>query len=411
MSERYPGGLIRKTPPTITGPATSGLFAGEGGSASGVWTLADVLAGEKADIWPKPILPRKLYSWGYNSQGQLGDGTIVNRSSPVQVGSLTNWFQASSGFNHSASVKLDGTLWTWGNGFSGRLGDNSTNSRSSPIQVGVLTNWAQVAAGVTHTASIKTDGTIWTFGGNTHGQLGDNTAVDKSSPIQVGALTDWYQVSAGNSYFTAAVKTNKTLWTWGRNQYGQLGQGINILVSRSSPVQVGFLTNWSYVSCGYQTTGAVKTDGTLWTWGRAAFGSLGTGSPNVSQSSPVQVGALTDWAQVSIGQFFGSAIKTNGTLWTWGSNYYGELGDGTRVDKSSPVQIGALTNWSQVSCGFDHTAAVKTDGTLWSWGRGLNGRLGTGNTISRSSPVQVGSLTGWSQVSTSNLSNLAVLKG
>ena len=206
MSERYPGGLIRKTPPTVTGPATSGPLAGEGGSASGVWTLADVLTYEKVDGWPKPVLPRELYAWGVNTNGQLGQNDVIYRSSPVQVGELTNWYQVSAGQQSSVAVKTDGTLWAWGRNNTGQLGDGTTINRSSPVQIGALTNWSQVAAGGAHNASVKADGTMWTWGFNSSGQLGDGTAISKSSPVQIGALTNWSQVPNSDTSTLAITK-------------------------------------------------------------------------------------------------------------------------------------------------------------------------------------------------------------
>ena len=413
MSERYPGGIISKTPPTVTGPATSGPLAGEGGSASGVWTLADVLTNRKIGIWPTPVLPRSLWTWGLNSSGQLGSNTVVDRSSPVQVGALTTWAQVSVGGKSTAAVKSDGTLWAWGYNKDGAIGDNTTVSRSSPVQIGALTTWTQVSAGNNFTAAIKTDKTLWTWGNNSpYGPLGQNDITNRSSPVQVGALTNWSQVSAGNTH-TAAVKTDGTLWTWGRNNRGQLGDGT--ITDKSSPIQVGALTTWSQVSAGVngantQSTAAVKTDGTLWAWGINSNGQLGDGTV-IARSSPVQVGALTTWSQVSTGSRSAAAVKTDGTLWAWGYNNAGQLGTTNVISRSSPVQVGALTNWLQVSAGSYSAAAVKTNGTLWAWGGNDSGQLGTTNVISRSSPVQVGALTNWSQVSAGNGFTAATYKG
>jgi alpha-tubulin suppressor-like RCC1 family protein len=356
------------------------------------------------DAWlVDQFVGNQLFTWGNNSSGQLGY-TIFSAESPVQVGSLINWKQigaCKASGAHAGCVKTDGTLWTWGLNSSGQLGLSDTTSRSSPVQVGTLTNWKQIFAGTSHTACVKTDGTLWTWGLNSSGQLGLSDTTSRSSPVQVGTLTNWKQVSCGgNASFshTACVKTDGTLWTWGPNGLGQLGLGDT--TSRSSPVQVGSLTNWKQIFVGGWYNACVKTDGTLWTWG-FNNGNLGLGD-TTSRSSPVQVGTLTNWKQVSCGSDaeHTACVKTDGTLWMWGSNStYGQLGLGDTTSRSSPVQVGTLTNWKQVSCGPYHTACVKTDGTLWSWGRNTNGRLGVGDFTNRSSPVQIGSLTNWKQVS------------
>jgi alpha-tubulin suppressor-like RCC1 family protein len=341
----------------------------------------------------------ELYAWGNGVNGQLGDGTTVSKSSPVQIGALITWGQVSAGGDNGtmSAVKLDGTLWAWGRNNNGNLGQNDTVNRSSPVQVGALTNWYEVSVGKDTVAATKSDGTLWAWGYNNGGQVGDNTTIRRSSPVQVGALTDWAQVSVGSNH-CSAIKTNGTLWGWGAGSFGKIGDGTT--TNRSSPVQVGSLTNWLQVSAGGNHTSAVKTDNTLWAWGLNNSGQLGQNNV-VNTSSPVQIGALTNWSQVSAGGNDGGAVKTDGTLWGWGGNTDGTVGDGTTVLRSSPVQIGALTDWNQVSKGESKiSAAVKTNGTLWTWGSGDGGALGTGTlNIPASSPVQVGALTDWLKVS------------
>ena len=342
----------------------------------------------------------ELWAWGNNANGQIGDGTVVNRSSPVQVGSLTTWSQISSGGGSGAetghAIKTDGTLWGWGGNAFGNIGNNTIVSRSSPVQVGSLTNWSHIdAKGTGHIAAIKTDGTLWTWGRDGSGQLGLGNTAYRSSPTQVGALTNWARAATGDQ-FCAAVKTDGTLWTWGLNSYGRLGD--NTVINKSSPVQIGALTNWQQVGGGGSHCSAVKTDGTLWAWGQNAFGQLGDNT-TVYRSSPVQVGSLTNWATVSSSGRINSAVKTDGTLWSWGQGAGGKLGDNTTVNKSSPVQIGALTSWLQVDVRGYGGSAVKTDGTLWSWGANGDGQLGDGTVVVKSSPVQIGSSTGWISVS------------
>ena len=407
MADRFPGGVISKTPPEIVAPVD-----GEGGSASGVWTLDEQLGLQKAGSWPKPVLPRELYAWGSGGSGRLGQNDLISKSSPVQVGSLTNWSDVNTGLAHTLAIKTDGTLWAWGENNIGRLGDGSSIDKSSPVQIGALTNWSQVAAGNNSSAAIKTDGTLWTWGSADRGQLGNNISGilnSRSSPIQVGALSNWSQVSMVYR-FCHAIKTDGTLWAWGINSSGYLGTGNT--VSRSSPVQIGALTNWSTVSHGQYHTLSIKTDGTLWAWGSASNGALGNNAPFGTFPSPIQVGSLTTWAQASGGRDFTIATTVNGALYAWGQNTNGALGDETRVNKSSPIQVGALTDWSQVSGGVRHSSAIKTDGTLWSWGdNSPSGQLGIGDVIDRSSPVQVGALNTWMLISMGALHGMAITKG
>ena len=347
-----------------------------------------------------PVAPPeyKLFAWGRNANGQLGLNDVANRSSPVQVGALTDWTQTGTGEIFTVAVKTNGTLWSWGSNGSGQLGQNNTINLSSPVQIGALTEWFKVSAGINFCASIKTNGTLWTWGDGGLGRLGQNNTITLSSPVQVGALTDWAQVSGGSS-FCAAIKTNGTLWTWGNNYSGQLGLGNRGYTNRSSPTQVGVLTDWSQVASGNNMCVAVKTNGTLFTWGQGSSGRLGLNN-TIYRSSPTQVGALTDWAQASTGEGWCVAVKTNGTLWSWGGGGSGQLGQNDTISQSSPVQVGALTDWAQASGSTSTCVAIKTNGTLWAWGNNNFGQIGQNLAYnSRSSPVQIGASTNWNTIS------------
>jgi len=240
-----------------------------------------------------------------------------------------------AGINHSVTLKTDGTIWAWGYNYGGQLGDGTTVDKSSPVQAGSDTNWSSVAAGQYYTIAIKADGTLWAWGANNYGQLGDGTTTNSSSPIQVGADSDWSSVAAGYDH-TIAVKTDGTLWAWGGNGLGQLGDGTT--TNSSSPLQVGSDTNWSSVAAGLYYTIAIKTDGTLWSWGRNYLGQLGDGT-TVDKSNPVQVGTDTNWSSVAGGSAYTIALKADGTLWSWGrNNNYGQLGDGDAW-KDTPINI------------------------------------------------------------------------
>ena len=333
-----------------------------------------------------------LWSWGQGGSGKNGDATVTNRSSPVQTISFSsNWKTVSSGRDHKAAIKTDGRLWLWGLGTSGQLGTNvAQTSLNSPVQtISATTNWKQVACGEAHTGAIKTDGTLWMWGTGGQGQMGNNAATNRSSPVQtISVGTNWKQVSCG--YFSVmAIKTDGTLWGWGGATSGELGNNV-ATINRSSPVQtIAQGTNWKQVSCGKNYAAAVKTDGTLWLWGTNNAGHLGDNT-TTNRSSPVQTIAQgTNWKQVSCGYKLTTAIKTDGTLWTWGDNGVGQLGINATTSRSSPVQtVAGGTNWEIVSAGLLNIAAIKTDGTLWVWGRNNTGEVGDNTTLSRSSPVQ-----------------------
>jgi alpha-tubulin suppressor-like RCC1 family protein len=341
-----------------------------------------------------------LYTWGGNTSGQQGRNDTVNRSSPIQVGSLTNWKQISAGSARGGAVKTDGTLWMWGAGFSGVLGLNSTIYRSSPVQIGISADWYNITNSLDMSVATKTDGTIWSWGIGTNGRLGLNNTLSRSSPVQIGLSGDWSDIAVSRYGSVSAIKSNGTLWAWGlNNDSGRLG--LNDLIDRSSPTQVGTLTNWKQTSQSYFTI-AVKTDGTLWGWGLGLRGQLGLNVSSVFASSPIQIGSLTNWNKVSSKGSGVNAIKTDGTLWSWGSNTSGMLGLNNNIYRSSPVQVGTGTNWKEVATGSNFAvSAIKTDGTLWSWGSNSYGILGLNDSVYRSSPVQVGALTNWKEISMS----------
>jgi alpha-tubulin suppressor-like RCC1 family protein len=357
----------------------------------------------------------QLWTWGNGTDGRLGNAaTTGNISTPVTTfAGGTNWKQVSSGGAHTAAIKTDGTLWTWGNGGSGQLGTNDITSRSTPVTTFAGgTNWKQVSTGGSHTAAIKTDGTLWTWGLGTDGRLGNAvTTGNISTPVTTFAGgTNWKQVSSGTNH-TAAIKTDGTLWTWGNGGSGKLGNGVTT-GNISTPVTTfAGGTNWKQISNAFNHTAAIKTDGTLWIWGLGTNGRLGNAAIT-DRSTPVTTFAGgTNWKQVSTGIDFTAAIKTDGTLWTWGLGTNGRLGNAvTTGNISTPVTTFAGgTNWKQVS----GSSAIKTDGTLWTWGNGDSGRLGNGVTTGNiSTPVTTFSGgTNWKQVSAGETHTAAVQSG
>jgi len=334
-----------------------------------------------------------LWSWGNNTNGQLGLNASISRSSPVQIGTETNWSKLSTRNNHVTAIKTDGTLWSWGNAGGGSFIGDNTNSlnRSSPVQIGTLNTWSEVAVGGGNSYVIKTDGTLWVWGLASSGTTAQNDTVTRSSPVQIGTETNWYKIAAaGNS--PISTKTDGTLWAWGEGTNGIIANSVD----NRLPYEISYGYSWNDFSAGRSHTIAIRDNGTLWAWGGNSLGQLGLGDATV-RSSPVQIGTLADWLSVSTFDGHNIAIRNDNTMWAWGLGTSGQLGLTGLTSRSSPVQIG--TNlWRTVSAGSIHTVAIANDGTLWAWGGNSLGQLGLGDTTTRSSPVQIGTLNDWIKI-------------
>ena len=289
-------------------------------------------------------------------------------SSPVKA--------IAGGFNHTIALKTDGTVWTWGSNEFGKLGDGTTTQRTTPVQVNGLTNVAAIAGGYSHTIALKTDGTVWTWGNNNNGQLGDRTQTQRIAPVQVSGMTNVAAIAGGYSH-TLALKTDGTVWSWGNNNDGQLGDGTQ--TQSTSPIQIVGLTNVKAIAAGYYLTAdimyqhshslALKNDGTVWTWGDNAYGQLGDGT-TIQRSTPVQVSGLTNVSAIAGGNGRSFALKNDGTVWGWGELWYidGPICAGCApVDYTRPSQILAdVLNISSIAAS-DHGVALITDGTVKTW--------------------------------------------
>ena len=303
----------------------------------------------------------------------------------------------------TVDAKVAYSLWGVGNGDKGALGLNEEVNLSSPTQI-PGTNWGKVyiQLGIGNegpfSVATKADNTMWAWGYNNFGTLGDNSRTNRSSPTQLPGTT-WDTVTVGWKS-VASVKTDGTLWTWGNNQAGNLGHN-NDTPGYSSPTQLPG-TNWSNsagaISKGNWFSHAIKTDGTLWGWGLNENGQIGNGS-RTYYSSPIQIPGTT-WRSVRDGSAHTIATKTDGTLWVWGIANNGVSGQNTpAVRLSSPTQVGTDTTWKDAQVlNYYNAYATKTDGTLWTWGQNNGAQLGHNNETSYSSPTQVGTDTTWSQI-------------
>jgi alpha-tubulin suppressor-like RCC1 family protein len=324
----------------------------------------------------------KVWGWGLNMFGQLGDNSLSNRTTPVEVQGLTDVIAVSAGTFHSLALKSDGTVWAWGDNAYGQLGDTTYTGRRVPVYVQVVTNVIAIGAGANHSLAVKSDGTVWAWGANDSGQLGIGTTTKTNVPTQISTLSSMVAVTGGTA-FSLAIKSDGTVWSWGGNGYGQLGDGTT--TSRLSPVQVSGVTNATGVAAGNCQSLAVLSTGAVKAWGCNGWGQLGDGTSD-TRTSPVTLSGISSVSAVSAGFAHSFAVKTDGTAWAWGYNGYGNLGTGSFTAANVPTAIAGLANISAIDAGEHYGAAVTTNGVVWTWGANDQGQLGNGTTANRTTP-------------------------
>ncbi len=367
-----------------------------------------------------------VWTWGWNEDGQLGDGTNTTRSTPVQVkgpggvGFLSGIGAICGGLRYTVALDDNGNVWAWGQNDRGQLGDGTDTSRTTPFKVtgpegkGFLSGITAIYAGQNHTIALDEDGNVWAWGDNWGGQLGDGTKTTRYTPVKVKSygldefLSGIIAISGGR-YHTVALKEDGSVWTWGWNEYGQLGDGTH--TTRLKPVRVkgpggvGYLSGIIDIAGGRDHTVALDNNGDVWTWGCNDDSQLGDGTVT-PRTTPVKVkgpggaGFLTGIVGIAAGQSHTVALKEDGSVWTWGCNEDGQLGDGTNTLRSTPVQvkgpegIGHLSDIVKVAgdgnqSGGLHTVALDVNANVWAWGRNGVGQLGDGTFYKRNTPVKV----------------------
>jgi alpha-tubulin suppressor-like RCC1 family protein len=331
-----------------------------------------------------------LWSWGWNSWGQLGDGTTTNRLAPVQVTGPQVWRTVSAGHQHTLALDHLGQVWAWGYNGQGQLGDGTTTARSRPALVPGLQGVIAVSAGETHSLALKANGTVWAWGDNANGELGNGTTTASFVPLQVPGLLGVTRVAASR-FFNLALKTDGggagTVFVWGEGSYGQMGDGtaIGYGLDRLSPGAL--LTDTIGIAAGYEHGLAWKADGSLWTWGRLA---QAYPSGAIFNAKPTVVSGLASVTTTAGGNGFSVALEAGGTGKAWGANTNGQLGRGTSPNfETSPGAVLNLANGVALSAGTTHGLALRQDGSVMAWGHNAYGQLGIGNTTDQVTPVQV----------------------
>jgi alpha-tubulin suppressor-like RCC1 family protein len=336
---------------------------------------------------------QRLFCWGINTANETGTGSaeaLVPLPTGV-VGGDGGWTAVSAGSTHTCGIR-SGRLYCWGDDTFGQLGDGEgSTGRSVPTQVaGGITDWLRVDVGANHTCALRRSGRLSCWGRDAAGQLGDNaTLADRFTPRQVaGARTDWTSVSAG-LFHTCAVRRPGRAFCWGDDEFGQLGDNA-AEADHGTPVPVaGGASNWTAVSTGDTTTCGRRANARLWCWGDDDFGQLGNDPPSASRRMPVLV-AGSGWASVVAGATAVCGRRTSGRLLCWGSDFSGVLGDDLpEAQHNTPVSVqGGATDWVSVAVG-QHACARIRSGRLYCWGNNDNGQLGDLSGANQPVPVQV----------------------
>ena len=280
-----------------------------------------------------------VWAWGLNLNGQLGDNSTTQRVTPVSVaGAVKTFCKISAGFNHTVAIDKNGRAWAWGGNINGQLGDNSITSRRTPVSVlGAVKTFCQIAAGGNHTVAIDKNGRVWAWGANTSGILGDNSTTQRLTPVSVaGAVKTFCQIAAGGTH-TIGLDKNGMVWGWGANTNGRLGDGTT--TSRLTPVSVaGAVKTFCNIAVGFTHTIGLDKNGMVWGWGANTVGQLGDNS-TTQRVTPVSVlGAVKTFCQIGASLYTSFGIDKNGTIWGWGLNDVGQIGDNSG-NRLTPVQV------------------------------------------------------------------------
>lgn len=314
--------------------------------------------------------------------------------------------QVSGGGYHSIALKSDGTVWTWGSNQYGQLGNGTTEDSIVPTKVNELEDVLAIVGGSFHNLALRSDGTVWAWGYNTHGQLGNGTTTSSTVPVKVSDLNNVTAIDAGKYFFTKnisyiypshslALKSDGTVWAWGYNWYGQFGNGTSTK-SSAVPVQVSNLSDVTAIAVGGAHNLALKLDGTVWAWGYNWAGQLGNGT-TTSSYLPIQVAGLSNIAAIACGYDHSLALKSDGTVWAWGYNVDGQLGIGNTKPSYIPEKISDFSDVVAIKGGGFHSLALKSDGTVWVWGSNSSGQLGNGKSgeaNNSTTPIKVSNLSG-----------------
>ena len=397
-------------------------------SASFLFVLLPAQQAQANPVWTTPapvvVYPDALFSFGANFWGVTGQGTTEgNTAVPTRVGDTSNWTYIHAGKTGSFAINSAGELWGWGWNSSGQMGQGTIGGNFLvPTRIGDASNWTAVAAAERHVLAINEDGELWSWGLNAHGQTGQGTTLGYTLvPTRVGNASNWVAVAAGSadaaSGYSLAVNSAGELFSWGNNYdildtiNGQLGLGDDIYYV-TVPTRVGTASNWTAVAAHRHNSLALNSYGEIWAWGTNGTGITGLDTTTGHTYVPTRVGTASNWTAIGVGWSHALALNSAGELWSWGQNFNNQLGLGDLgigVHRTTPTRVGTASNWTAISAGNAHSLAINSAGELWSWGNNDSGRTGQGtNAGTTNVPTRVGTYSNWAAISAGVGQSLAI---
>jgi alpha-tubulin suppressor-like RCC1 family protein len=358
--------------------------------------------------------PVKNIVWSVEAtkKNQMGEVEMLGISEPTnfKIQILTKpdtcqWKMVDGGCLYNVAIRADGTLW-WFKHFSKSLDNYLTSATfEHPKLISSSKDWSSLSAGIWHFYALKKDGTLWTMGENINGTIGDGTYTDKTTLTQVGNANDWKNISTNYNH-SLAIKNNGSLWCWGNNTYYQLSNLVSQNTNMNTPIQIGTDLDWKIICAGSMSSFAIKQDGTLWAWGWNGYGQIGDGT-RINKQIPIKIGNSI-WKKISSNGNTTFGIKDDGTLWAWGLNTIGQFGNNTTLPSNVPLQIGTLNTWTEIDSYGDYAIALKSNNSLWAWGKNNYGKIGDNSTVSKKIPTQISSTNQWRYASTSQYHSTAI---
>ena len=329
-----------------------------------------------------------LWAWGTNDKGQLGDGTVANKTTPVAITPNKTYKQVDAGTATTIALDTDGKLWTWGENSFGQLGDNTAVNKSVPTAINTASTYVMVKAGNGYNLALDTDGKLWAWGLNSSGQLGDNTIVNKSIPTAITPTKRYTTIETGfnTSY---ALDTNRNLWAWGNNTYGQIGDGTSsATVFKMVPTVITPTIKYKQIEAGEGFAVALDSTDHLFTWGLNSVSQLGDGT-TANKLVPTAITTTITYSSIRVAKAATLALTTEGKLWAWGQNSGYQLGLGDLTTRTVPTAVTPSATYASITINASTSGAIDTSGSMWIWGYNNVGQFGNGTTSNKAVPTKV----------------------